>query len=94
MTKERFKSFQKRGLIEPRKPAPQKKGKRVMYVGGERTDKAVAATEEVVALRKARVALEKQGRKGQAKKGQAKQQGGGALGLGAGGGFTGGDLWG
>jgi len=41
VAKDRFKSLQKRGLIEPRRPAHHRKGRRVQYVGGERTEKAL-----------------------------------------------------
>ena len=59
VTQDRFKSLQKRGLIEPRRPAPPKKAKTVTYMPGVRREKAEKGQEEVVAARKARKLLVK-----------------------------------
>lgn len=44
---ERFASLQKRGLIEPRRPAGRRKGKRIEYVTGERRELAEERQREV-----------------------------------------------
>jgi nucleolar protein 53 len=59
VTKDRFLSLQKRGVIEPRKPAVAKKARRVEYVVGARREKAEAGQAELVAARKARQAAKK-----------------------------------
>ncbi|KAF8068237.1 dscc1 [Scenedesmus sp. PABB004] len=56
---DRFKALQKRGLIEPRKPAGRRRGKVVSYVTGERREKAEARQAEVAALAAARRAAAK-----------------------------------
>ncbi len=53
VTKERFGSLQKRGLVEPRRPVAKRQGRRVAYVVGDRTDKALASQQELVELRQA-----------------------------------------
>ncbi|KAI7842991.1 hypothetical protein COHA_003396 [Chlorella ohadii] len=55
LAKDRFKSLQKRALIEPRRKIEQKKqGKRVEYVHGERAEKAQERQAELAELRAAR----------------------------------------
>eukprot|EP00878_Enallax_costatus_P037580 GHUV01042459.1.p1 GENE.GHUV01042459.1~~GHUV01042459.1.p1 ORF type:complete len:228 (+),score=56.19 GHUV01042459.1:240-923(+) len=54
VTADRFKALQKRGLIEPRKPANKKQGKKVEYVTGERREKAEERQQEIVELKTAR----------------------------------------
>lgn len=54
VTADRFKALQKRGLIEPRKPAKQKQGKKLEYVTGERREKAEERQQEIVEMRAAR----------------------------------------
>lgn len=50
----RFKSLQRRGLVEPRKPLPKRQARqKVVYEKGMRTEKAVEAQKEVDELRKA-----------------------------------------
>jgi hypothetical protein len=51
---DRFKSLQKRGLVEPRKPKGRKQGKRVQYVAGERQERAREQQQEIEDIRKAR----------------------------------------
>ena len=56
LAKERFKSLQRRGMIEPRVKAAKKGGKkRVEYIRGERADKARERQAEVEALRSGKV---------------------------------------
>jgi nucleolar protein 53 len=59
VTQDRFKSLQKRGLIEPRRPVAPKKAKTVTYMPGVRREKAEHGQEELVAARKARKLLAK-----------------------------------
>lgn len=53
LLRDRFSSVQKRGLVEPRLPAPKKRGKRAAFTAGERTDRAVEAATEVAQLQRA-----------------------------------------
>uniref|UniRef100_A0A7S0RGG2 Ribosome biogenesis protein NOP53 n=1 Tax=Chlamydomonas leiostraca TaxID=1034604 RepID=A0A7S0RGG2_9CHLO len=58
---ERFKSLQKRGLIEPRRPAAPRGPKRlVVYEKGARREKAEEGQAELAALRKKNAQLKKQ----------------------------------
>lgn len=54
LAKDRFKSLQRRGLIEPRRKVQQKKGKKVVFVHGERADKAAERQAEVATMREKR----------------------------------------
>jgi hypothetical protein len=54
VTEDRFKALQKRGLIEPRKRAGQKAGRKVEYVAGERREKAEERQQEVREMQAAR----------------------------------------
>src|SRR5512143_3761812 len=54
VTTDRFKALQKRGVIEPRKPANKKQGKKVEYVTGQRREKAEERQQEIAELRTAR----------------------------------------
>lgn len=54
VTADRFKALQKRGLIEPRKPANRKLGKKVEYVTGERREKAEERQQEISEMKAAR----------------------------------------
>ncbi|KAL4860137.1 Ribosome biogenesis protein NOP53 [Chlorella vulgaris] len=55
LAKDRYKSLQKRALIEPRRKIEQKKqGKKVEYVHGERADRAAERQQELQDLRKAK----------------------------------------
>mmetsp|Transcript_14530 Transcript_14530/g.31614 ORF Transcript_14530/g.31614 Transcript_14530/m.31614 type:complete len:445 (-) Transcript_14530:345-1679(-) len=61
---DRFKSLQKRGLIEPRKPLSARGPKRVItYEKGARTEKAIAGQEEVNEMRRQRLKAAKQEKK-------------------------------
>ena len=62
LAKERFKSLQRRGVIEVRRKAIGKIGKKVTYIHGKRSEKAAERQAEVDALRAARSKQEK-GRK-------------------------------
>jgi nucleolar protein 53 len=57
---DRFKALQKRGLIEPRKAAGRKQGKKVQYVAGERREKAEQRQQEVADMVAARKEANKQ----------------------------------
>ena len=61
LTADRFKALQKRGLVEPRKPAGRKLGRKVEYVTGERQEKAREAQQEIEDLKKARKKAAKAG---------------------------------
>ncbi|KAG1655624.1 hypothetical protein FOA52_008838 [Chlamydomonas sp. UWO 241] len=52
--RDRFKSLQHRGLIEPRKPLQQRTGRKVYYESGARMDKALAMQAELDGLKAAR----------------------------------------
>jgi nucleolar protein 53 len=55
LTRDRFKSLQRQGIIEPRVAAKgRKQPKRVSYTQGERADKAEAGMEETRALQNKR----------------------------------------
>ncbi len=55
LTRDRFKSLQRQGIIEPRVAAKgRKQAKRVSYTQGERTDNAEAGMEEIRALQNKR----------------------------------------
>lgn len=55
LAKDRYKSLQKRALIEPRRKIEQKKqGKKVEYIHGERADRAAERQQELQDLRKAK----------------------------------------
>ena len=51
LVKERFKSFQKRGVIEPRRPVNKKTNKRVSYQTGDRAERAAARQTEIHQLK-------------------------------------------
>jgi hypothetical protein len=61
VTEDRFKALQKRGLIEPRKRAGQKQGRKVEYVSGERREKAEERQQEVREMTAARKKAAKAG---------------------------------
>ncbi|KAF6256883.1 ribosome biogenesis protein Nop53/GLTSCR2 [Scenedesmus sp. NREL 46B-D3] len=67
VTEDRFKALQKRGLIEPRKRAGQKQGRKVEFVQGERREKAEELQQELVGWGK-------KGKQAKEKKGQQQQQ--------------------
>lgn len=50
LVKDRFKSLQRRGVIEPRRRVMKKAGKRIEYIHGQRADKAAERQAEVDAL--------------------------------------------
>lgn len=55
LTRDRFKSLQRQGIIEPRVAAKgRKQSKRVSYTQGERADNAEAGMEEIRALQNKR----------------------------------------
>ncbi|WIA30999.1 hypothetical protein OEZ86_001041 [Tetradesmus obliquus] len=62
VTEDRFKALQKRGLIEPRKRAGQKAGRKVEYVTGERREKAEERQQEVREMTAARKKAAKAGK--------------------------------
>lgn len=47
LIKDRFKSLQRRGVIEPRQPVKKKKGKRIQYVHSQRGDEAARRQAEL-----------------------------------------------
>jgi nucleolar protein 53 len=53
LLRDRFSSVQKRGLVEPRLPAPWKKGKRAAFQAGGRSDRAEEGAAAVATLVKA-----------------------------------------
>ena len=55
LARDRFTSLQKRGLVEPRLPAPAKKKARVSYAAGGRADRAAERQDGVDRLRAANV---------------------------------------
>jgi hypothetical protein len=61
VTEDRFKALQKRGLIEPRKRAGQKAGRKVEFVQGERREKAEERQQEVREMTAARKKAAKAG---------------------------------
>jgi hypothetical protein len=61
VTEDRFKALQKRGLIEPRKRAGQKAGRKVEYISGERREKAEERQQEVREMTAARKKAAKAG---------------------------------
>jgi hypothetical protein len=64
VTEDRFKALQKRGLIEPRKRAGQKQGRKVEYVAGERREKAEERQQEVREITAARKKVTKAAKAG------------------------------
>lgn len=55
LTRDRFKSLQRQGIIEPRLAAKgRKKPRRVSYTQGDSTEKAQAGMEEIYAMQKMR----------------------------------------
>lgn len=58
---DRYKALQKRGLVEPRKPAGRKQGKRLAYVAGERVEKARGRQQEIEDIKQARKKAAKAG---------------------------------
>jgi nucleolar protein 53 len=54
LAREHFKALQRRGAIEPRRPANARRGKRVEFVHGTRADRALERQAEVEELRRAR----------------------------------------
>jgi len=51
LAKERFKSLQRRGLIEPRRKVGKSRGKKIEYVHGQRADNAAQRQAEVETVR-------------------------------------------
>jgi hypothetical protein len=64
VTEDRFKALQKRGLIEPRKRAGQKQGRKVEYVAGERREKAEERQQQVREITAARKKVTKAAKAG------------------------------
>ncbi len=62
VAKERFKALQKRGLLEPRAPKAGRKGRKVAYEHGARSERAIEAQTEIEEMRRKRVAAERAAR--------------------------------
>jgi nucleolar protein 53 len=59
VAKDRFKALQKRGLLEPRVPKARRRGRKVAYEHGARTEKALEGQAEVEEMRRKRIAAER-----------------------------------